>query len=122
MASSFPQEINDLSFDDKYLKLSGGTMTGNLILNGAPTADNQAATKAYVDSKGGATLIHQESINIPSGSSTKNYQLPVSALSAILTSDSTHPIKDFTHFILETEHTINSNISLKRIAGINLTT
>lgn len=30
-------------------------MTGNLILNGAPTADNQAATKAYVDSKAGGT-------------------------------------------------------------------
>ena len=35
------------------LAKSGGTMTGDLILNGAPTADNQAATKAYVDSNGG---------------------------------------------------------------------
>lgn len=32
---------------------AGGTMTGSLILNGAPTEDNQAATKAYVDSSGG---------------------------------------------------------------------
>ena len=31
-------------------------MTGNLILNGAPTADNQAATKAYVDGKGGGSV------------------------------------------------------------------
>ena len=54
LASSFPQEINNISFDDKYLKLSGGTMTGDLILNGAPTADNQAATKAYVDNNSGA--------------------------------------------------------------------
>lgn len=37
--------------DARYLQLSGGTMTGDLILNGAPTADNQAATKAYVDNQ-----------------------------------------------------------------------
>ena len=36
--------------DARYLQLSGGTMTGNLVLKGAPTANNQAATKAYVDS------------------------------------------------------------------------
>ena len=35
--------------DARYLQLSGGTMTGDLVLNGAPTANNQAATKAYVD-------------------------------------------------------------------------
>lgn len=38
---------------DNALPIGGGTMTGNLILNGAPTADNQAATKAYVDSSTG---------------------------------------------------------------------
>lgn len=31
------------------LPKSGGTMTGNLILNAAPTSDLQAATKKYVD-------------------------------------------------------------------------
>lgn len=31
------------------LPTAGGTMTGNLILNGAPTANNGAATKKYVD-------------------------------------------------------------------------
>lgn len=36
---------------DNALPIGGGTMTGDLILNGAPAADNQAATKAYVDSK-----------------------------------------------------------------------
>lgn len=109
-ANSFPQEINNISFDDKYLKLSGGTMTGDLILNGAPTADNQAATKAYVDSKGGATLIHQGSLNISSGSSIVNYQVPVSALSTILTSY-------YTRFILEAEHTNRSSINLTSIAS-----
>lgn len=34
---------------DGYLPKSGGTMTGALTLNGAPTADLQAATKKYVD-------------------------------------------------------------------------
>lgn len=33
------------------LPLSGGTMTGNLILNADPTVNLQAATKEYVDSK-----------------------------------------------------------------------
>lgn len=33
------------------LPLAGGTMTGNLILNGAPTSDLQAATKKYVDER-----------------------------------------------------------------------
>ena len=37
--------------DARYLQLSGGTMAGDLILNGAPTEDNQAATKAYVDNQ-----------------------------------------------------------------------
>ena len=38
-----------------WLPLSGGTMTGALTLNGNPTANNQAANKAYVDSKGPKT-------------------------------------------------------------------
>ena len=32
-----------------YLSKAGGTMTGSLILSGAPTADLEAATKKYVD-------------------------------------------------------------------------
>lgn len=35
------------------LPKSGGVMSGNLILNGAPTEANQAATKQYVDEKSG---------------------------------------------------------------------
>lgn len=34
------------------VSLSGGTMTGNLILNGDPTNNLQAATKQYVDTLG----------------------------------------------------------------------
>ena len=35
---------------DNALPIGGGTMTGPLVLAGAPTSDNQAATKGYVDS------------------------------------------------------------------------
>jgi hypothetical protein len=34
---------------DGFLALTGGTMTGDLTLRGAPTTDLMAATKAYVD-------------------------------------------------------------------------
>ena len=45
---------------DNALPISGGTMTGPLVLAGAPTADNQAATKAYVD--GHSSAINSGSI------------------------------------------------------------
>lgn len=35
--------------DNKFLQLSGGTLTGALTLSGAPTANLHAATKQYVD-------------------------------------------------------------------------
>ena len=38
---------------DKKVNLAGGTLTGALILSGAPTADLHAATKLYVDSVAG---------------------------------------------------------------------
>lgn len=41
---------------DNALPIGGGTMTGDLILNGAPTADNQAATKGYVDSHASSVI------------------------------------------------------------------
>lgn len=43
--------ISQSEADARYLQLSGGTMTGALALPGNPTSDNQAANKAYVDSK-----------------------------------------------------------------------
>ena len=39
-----PEEVD-------YLALAGGTLTGDLTLSGAPTADLHAATKAYADTK-----------------------------------------------------------------------
>ena len=40
---------SDHNHDSEYLKLSGGTLIGNLILNGDPTSDDMAANKKYVD-------------------------------------------------------------------------
>lgn len=43
-------EVNNVkTAAEGALPKSGGTMTGNLILNAAPTGDLQAATKKYVD-------------------------------------------------------------------------
>lgn len=76
-ASQFPTKIQGISVgisqdeaDARYLQLSGGTMTGDLILNGAPTADNGAATKAYVDAHsggGGSTfVVYDGQLTMPS--------------------------------------------------------
>ena len=43
--------------DSAYLKRAGGTMTGNLVLNGAPTSSLMAATKKYVDDSVGLKRI-----------------------------------------------------------------
>lgn len=39
-----------------YVQLAGSAMTGPLVLSGAPTGPNQAATKAYVDGSTGSFL------------------------------------------------------------------
>lgn len=41
--------MTESAADAKYLKLAGGTMTGDLTLKGNPTTNNMAANKAYVD-------------------------------------------------------------------------
>ena len=51
VASAPSGGITQEQADARYLQLSGGAMTGDLILNGAPTANNQAATKEYVDNQ-----------------------------------------------------------------------
>ena len=42
--------IDKILSDKNFLQKSGGTMTGNLVLNANPTANLGAATKQYVDS------------------------------------------------------------------------
>ena len=69
--------------DKNYLPKSGGTMTGNLILNANPTANLGAATKQYVDSKI-ATL--ENSINTKMNG-TLLKELTSSDLSAITSSN-----------------------------------
>ena len=72
-ASQFPAKIQGISVgisqdeaDARYLRLSGGTMTGPLVLSGAPTANNQAATKKYVDDNAGGKLTLIKSVSITS--------------------------------------------------------
>ncbi|WP_424133845.1 tail fiber domain-containing protein [Roseomonas chloroacetimidivorans] len=48
--SSLWHSGNQAAPDARYLKLSGGTLTGALTLTGSPTASLHAATKGYVDS------------------------------------------------------------------------
>lgn len=42
---------HDSEHDDRFVKLSGSTMTGQLTLVGDPTANGHAARKAYVDAQ-----------------------------------------------------------------------
>ena len=46
--NSLQETVNGIN-PDNFVKKSGDTMTGPLLLTGEPTADNQAVTKAYVD-------------------------------------------------------------------------
>ena len=46
-----------------YMKKSGATMTGPLILSGEPTEDLQAATKKYVDGHSGSGGVSQEYVD-----------------------------------------------------------
>ena len=52
-----PYTIGNDSDNTQYLPLSGGTMTGPIILAGDPAADLQAATKKYVDEHAGGIPI-----------------------------------------------------------------
>lgn len=50
-----------------FLSLAGGTLTGQLVLPGAPTEDNQAATKKYVDDAVGSGTLLTKADYDPSG-------------------------------------------------------
>lgn len=59
------------------LPLAGGTMTGALILSGAPTQDLQATTKSYVDSKA-PSILYEKIRNITDASGTTSVSVDVS--------------------------------------------
>lgn len=81
------------------LTLSGGTMTGNLILNGDPSTGLQAATKQYVDSLGSntkqacycATTANMASVTYSNGASGVGATLTNSGAMAAFTADGTSP-------------------------------
>ncbi len=51
-----------------HLPLAGGTMTGSLILSGAPTATQEAATKQYVDNLASSSIHFHTAVRVESTS------------------------------------------------------
>jgi hypothetical protein len=73
--------------DSRYLKLSGGTLTGPLTLAGAPTTNLHPATKAYVDGyinaiNGDIASLGSTKLDVTTAAST--YQ-PLAGMSSYLT-------------------------------------
>jgi len=71
-----------------YVPITGGTMTGPLILSGAPTTGLQAATKAYVDAAvagggggGGVTAVTGTAPVVSSGGTTPAISMPAATAS-----------------------------------------
>ena len=78
---------------DSKLNLSGGTMTGALTLSGAPTADNHATTKIYVDELIAAGIHYHDPVRVESpdsaGSLNATYNNGTSGVGATLTNNGT---------------------------------
>lgn len=80
VTSNVQTQINGL------LPLAGGTMTGNLILNGDPVSGLQAATMNYVDTHGGSANTKNPCVLSTTGSNiTATYNNGVAGLGATLT-------------------------------------
>lgn len=90
------------------LPLSGGTMTGNLILNADPTSNLQAATKHYVDSQLGGGSFTLGSTLITLGSTT-------TAVTG-LTIDAVSPA---TMSYLDATSSIQTQLNAKAASGAN---
>ncbi len=74
----------DITFPD-FLKLSGGTMLGNLILNADPTVALGAATKQYVDSISAGLSVKTACLAATTGALTATYSNGASGVGATLT-------------------------------------
>ena len=76
-----------------HLPLAGGTMTGNLILNGSPSTNLQAATKQYVDNLTAAAIHFHDAVRVESPDSVGNlnatYDNGTSGVGATLTNAGT---------------------------------
>jgi hypothetical protein len=76
-----------------HLPLAGGTMTGNLILNGSPSTNLQAATKQYVDNLTAAAIHFHDAVRVESpdsaGSLNATYDNGTSGVGATLTNAGT---------------------------------
>ena len=73
--------------ETRYLKLSGGTLTGPLTLAGAPSSNLHPATKAYVDGYVGSIngdIASLSSAKLDSATAASTYQ-PISGMSSYLT-------------------------------------
>ena len=72
------------------LMTTGGTMTGNLILNADPTASLQAATKSYVDTIAAAGVHYHSPVRVEAPSNlTATYNNGTSGVGATLTNSGT---------------------------------
>jgi len=76
-----------------HLPLAGGTMTGALTLNGAPSSNLEAATKLYVDNLTSAAIHFHEPVRVESPDSAGNlnatYDNGASGVGATLTNAGT---------------------------------
>lgn len=70
---------------DGKLNLSGGTLTGALTLSGAPAADLQAATKAYVDNLATGIKVKEPVVAATVGNLAGTYDNGTAGLGATLT-------------------------------------
>jgi hypothetical protein len=70
---------------DAKLSLAGGTLTGALTLSAAPTADLQAATKAYVDNLATGISVKEPVVAATSGNLAGTYDNGTAGLGATIT-------------------------------------
>jgi len=72
-----------------YLPLTGGTMTGNLILNADPSTGLQAVTKQYVDNVAGGGDYKNSTVAASTASLTVTYSNGAAGVGATLTNAGT---------------------------------